>query len=117
MSPFRVVAAAGLMMGAIPAAPAAAAEIPAPIVAYDFDAIDPAAGVVPDTSGHGLDGALVNGATATVVDGASGGHAVQLPGGAPTATGAYVTLPLGVLTGRSDLTVSVRVRWDGGQQP
>lgn len=89
MSPSRlaVVAAAVLMIGAIPAAPAVAAETPSPVVAYDFDSIDPAGGVVSDTSGNGLNGTLVNGATATVVDGAGGGHALQLPGGAPTSTG------------------------------
>jgi hypothetical protein len=110
-------AAALLMISAIPAVPALAAAAPAPVVAYDFDSVDPAVGVVSDSSGNGLDGTLVNGSTATVVAGAAGGHALQLPGGAPTSTGAYVTLPRGVLAGRTDLTVSVRVRWDGTQAP
>ncbi|HEY0001819.1 MAG TPA: LamG-like jellyroll fold domain-containing protein, partial [Actinoplanes sp.] len=111
--------AAGLL-GAVPAVPARAAlaaDVPAPVVAYDFDADDPAGTVIADRSGNGLDGTLVNGSTAAVVDGSGGGHALQLPGGASTSTGAYVSLPRAVLDGRTDLTVSVRVRWDGTAAP
>ncbi len=81
------------------------------MVAYDFDH-DDLGGVITDTSGHGLNGTLVNGATAALTDGA-----LQLPGGAANSGGAYVTLPRGVLAGRTDLTVSVRVRWDGTTAP
>ncbi|MFC7534220.1 LamG-like jellyroll fold domain-containing protein [Actinoplanes sp. GCM10030250] len=95
----------------------AAADVPTPVVAYEFDADDLTSGVVTDTSGNGLNGSLVNGATATLVDGAGGGHAIQLPGGAPTSNGAYVTIPRAVLEGRTDLTVSTRVRWDGTTAP
>jgi hypothetical protein len=110
---------AALLVGVFPAAPAraAAAEVPAPVVAYDFDTDDPAGAVIADRSGNGLDGTLVNGGTASVVDGAGGGHALQLPGGAQTSTGAYVSLPRAVLEGRTDLTVSIRVRWDGTAAP
>ncbi|WP_433381753.1 LamG-like jellyroll fold domain-containing protein [Actinoplanes sp. CA-142083] len=93
------------------ATPAAAAT-PTPIVAYSFDNDDLAGGVIRDVSGNGLDGVLVNGATAALVDGA-----LQLPGGAPTSAGAYVTLPKAILDGRTDLTVSARVRWDGTTAP
>ncbi|MFD0525335.1 LamG-like jellyroll fold domain-containing protein [Paractinoplanes durhamensis] len=97
---------------AVAAGPAAAADVPAPVVAYTFDADDLATGVITDSSGNGLNGTLVNGSTASLVDGA-----LVLPGGAPTSTGAYVTLPRGVLAGRTDLTVSLRVKWDGVLAP
>jgi hypothetical protein len=110
-------ALAGLL-ATLPTVPAhAAADLPAPVAAYDFDGDDLATGVITDTSGNGLHGTLVNGATAALVDGAAGGHALQLPGGAAGSTGAYVTLPRAVLAGRNDLTVAARVRWDGGTAP
>ncbi|MEV6302545.1 LamG-like jellyroll fold domain-containing protein [Actinoplanes sp. NPDC051861] len=108
---------AGLLIATVPAVPSSAADLPTPVVAYEFDDGDLSSSVVTDTSGNGLDGTLVNGSTATLVDGASGGHAIQLPGGAPTSNGAYVTVPRAVLEGRTDLTVSVRVRWDGTTAP
>jgi hypothetical protein len=95
--------------GAVLAAPAAAA-IPGPIAAYTFDTS--AGEVIADSSGHGLDATLVNGSTASFVDGA-----VQLPGGGPTSNGAYITLPKAILDGRTDLTVSIRVKWDGVTAP
>lgn len=100
-----------------PTAVPAAVEPPAPAVRYTFD--DATAGaVVADVSGNGRDGTLVNVATASVVDGATAGsRALALPGGAPGSDGAYVTLPRPVLEGASDLTVSARVRWDGGTAP
>lgn len=48
---------------------------------------------------------------------ADGGHALSLPGGAADSTGAYVRLPLDVLQGKTDLTVSARVKWDGTTAP
>ncbi|GLW30634.1 LamG-like jellyroll fold domain-containing protein [Actinoplanes regularis] len=114
MRPSRLlaaIAAAGLLT-ALPAVPAAAADdLPGPVVVYDFDH-DDLSGVITDTSGHGLDGTLVNGGTATLTDGA-----LRLPGGATNSAGAYVTIPRGVLAGRTDLTVSVRVNWDGVTAP
>lgn len=95
----------------------AAAELPAPLAHYEFDADDPAGGVVTDSSGNGLDATLVNAASATLVDGADGGRAIDLPGGAPNSTGAYVRLPRELLAGATDLTVSTRIRWDGGTAP
>ena len=56
-------------------------------------------GVVPDSSGHGLDGTLVNGATAQVTAGDGGGSALVLPGGAPASDGAYVKIPRPALSG------------------
>ncbi|GIF01370.1 LamG-like jellyroll fold domain-containing protein [Paractinoplanes rishiriensis] len=110
--------AAALLVALTPAVPARAAPaVPEPVLAYDFNGVDPASGVVTDRSGNGLDGTIVNGATASVVDGAGDGQALQLPGGAPTSTGAYVSLPRAVLEGRTDLTVSARVRWDGTTAP
>ncbi|BCY10284.1 LamG-like jellyroll fold domain-containing protein [Actinoplanes sp. L3-i22] len=109
MRPLALLAALVVLLPAVPAA--AAADLPDPVVAYDFDH-DDLTGVITDTSGHGLNGTLVNGSTAALVDGA-----LQLPGGATNSAGAYVTVPRGVLAGRTDLTVSVRVKWDGTTAP
>lgn len=106
-------AAAGALLLSGLASPAAAADLPAPVVHYTFDG-DLTGGVVADASGSGLDGTLVNPGTATSVDGPDG-QAVSLPGGA-VASNAYVTLPRGALEGAADLTVSIRARWDGGGQ-
>ncbi|PZF92920.1 LamG-like jellyroll fold domain-containing protein [Micromonospora deserti] len=112
----RSAALAGVL-GVGAAAPAVAApvvtELPAPVLSYEFDADDLTTGSVTDSSGNGLHGTLVNGTTAALVDGADGGHAINLPGGAPNSNGAYIRLPRAVLDGRTDLTVSARVRWDG----
>ncbi|WP_223884389.1 LamG-like jellyroll fold domain-containing protein [Micromonospora craniellae] len=102
---------------AVFAAPAAAADLPSPSLHYDFGGIDLSTGVVADSSGNGLAGTLVNPATASLVDGAGGGTALRLPGGAPSSNGAYVSLPRAALQGASDLTVSTRVRWDGATAP
>ncbi|RVX41763.1 carbohydrate-binding protein with CBM35 doain [Nonomuraea polychroma] len=96
---------------------AAAADPPAPALVYEFDADDVTTGSVTDSSGNGLHGTLVNGSTASLVDGAGGGHALSLPGGAPTSSGAYVKLPLEAIKGKTDLTVSARVKWDGTTAP
>jgi hypothetical protein len=93
------------------------AAVPEPVLVYEFDADDVTSGTVTDSSGNGLDGELVNAGTAELVDGASGGHALSLPGGAPTSDGAYVKLPLEAIKGRTDLTVSARVKWDGTTAP
>ncbi|WP_051808155.1 LamG-like jellyroll fold domain-containing protein [Actinoplanes subtropicus] len=110
----------GALLTAAPAVPARAAgdgDGDGPIVAYTFDTDDLSKGVIADSSGHGLDGTLVNGATAALVDGAGGGHALHLPGGASGSAGAYVSLPKAILDGRTDLTVAARVRWDGTTAP
>ncbi|GAA5038807.1 hypothetical protein HNP84_003413 [Thermocatellispora tengchongensis] len=96
---------------------AAAAGPPDPVLVYTFDADDLAAGTIADSSGNGLHGTLVNGSTAVLVDGAGGGRALDLPGGAAGSSGAYVRLPLDALKGKTDLTVSARVRWDGTTAP
>ncbi|WIX98804.1 CBM35 domain-containing protein [Amycolatopsis mongoliensis] len=103
--------AATLSAGLVPAT-AAAAGPPAPTLHYAFDTDDVATGVVTDSSGHGLNGTLVNGATATMVTGADGGTALNLPGGAPTSDGAYVRIPREALSSAPDLTVSARLKWD-----
>lgn len=107
---------AGLTAGGF-AAPAAAADPPAPLAHYEFDADDLTSGVVTDSSGNGLNATLVNGASAELVDGSGGGSAIDLPGGAPTSAGAYIQLPRQILDGATDLTVSTRVRWDGTTAP
>ena len=107
-----VLTAALLGAGEVLALPVAAAEAAAPLVHYDFDTTDVSTGVVSDSSGHGLDGTLVNGTTAQVVAGAGGGGALALPGGAPTSNGAYVEIPRAALGSAPDVTVSVRVQWD-----
>lgn len=106
----------GLVAGGF-AVQAGAADVPAPALQYDFDSDDLQSGTVTDTSGHGLDGTLVNAASAALVDGANGGSALDLPGGAVNSDGAYVELPREVLDGSADLTVSARVRWDGSTAP
>ncbi|BCB90147.1 LamG-like jellyroll fold domain-containing protein [Phytohabitans suffuscus] len=105
------------VVGATATALPASAAVPAPLLHYEFGAGDLATGTVADSSGNGLDGTLVNAATASLVDTPGGGHAIDLPGGAPTSTGAYVRLPRALLEGRTDLTVQARVRWDGTTAP
>lgn len=109
--------AAALVIGVmtpLSVAPAAgAADPPSPDLHYAIDADDVSSGVVTDTSGHGLDGTLVNGSTAGATDAGSGNLALTLPGGQQS-TGAYVRLPREILEDRTDLTVTARVRWDGG---
>ncbi|WP_093841062.1 LamG-like jellyroll fold domain-containing protein [Streptomyces aidingensis] len=112
-----VTAGAGLVAAGLPALAAASPATPEPVVHYTFDGDDPGAGTVADSSGNGLDGELVGGATASLVDGADGGSALQLPGGGPDSGGAHVRLPREVLAGAADLTVSARVRWDGSTAP
>ncbi|WP_235950529.1 LamG-like jellyroll fold domain-containing protein [Phycicoccus flavus] len=86
--------------------------MPGPVVHYAFDD-DPATGIIADDSGNGLDGTLVNGATASRVAGDADGDALRLPGGSSSSNGAYVRVPKGVLDGRSSVTVTARVSWDG----
>jgi hypothetical protein len=111
-------AATGAAPGAFAAAPAevAAVTVPEPVVHYAFDD-DPSSGTVTDDSGHGLDGILVNASTATVVDGDGGGEALHLPGGSASSNGAHVKVPKAVLDGRTDVTVTARVSWDGTGGP
>ena len=45
------------------------------------------------------------------------GGTLVLPGGAPASGGAYVRLPATLLAGQTDLTVQVRLRWDGTTAP
>jgi hypothetical protein len=99
------------------AAPADTGEPPEPAVHYDFESADLSTGTIEDASGHGRHAALVNGQTAALVDGADEGTAIQLPGGSPNSDGAYVEIPVGVLQDTTDLTVSTRVKWDGGTAP
>ena len=96
---------------------ASAADLPQPTVHYQFDADDLSSGTIADTSGNDLDATLVNGATATMVEDGRGGSALNLPGGGPTSDGAYLRLPLPALAGATDLTVSIRVKWDGTTAP
>ncbi|WEH13527.1 LamG-like jellyroll fold domain-containing protein [Streptomyces sp. VNUA24] len=113
----RAPAAVALALGAgalvAPAVPAQAADTPEPTAHYTFDEDDLASGKITDSSGNGLTASLVNAATANAVEGAGGGKALSLPGGAPTSDGAYVRLPRAVLGDATDLTVSARVKWGG----
>jgi hypothetical protein len=114
---------AGLLPAALVAAlttgvaEARTVDPPPPVLLYTFDSDDLATGSITDSSGNGLNGTLVNGSTAALVEGAGGGHALSLPGGAPASDGAYVRLPLDAIKGRTDLTVSARVKWDGTAAP
>ncbi len=106
---------AALVLGCLSplaAAPADAA-VTDPLVHYAIDDDDVSSGTLTDSSPSGLHGTLVNGGTAGLTDAGSGGLALTLPGGQPS-TGAYVRLPKEVLQGRTDLTLTARVRWDGG---
>ncbi|MEO6087481.1 MAG: LamG-like jellyroll fold domain-containing protein, partial [Umezawaea sp.] len=103
-----------LVVGGLPAS-AAVDDVPAPALHYTFDDV-PTTVTVTDTSGNGLHGTLVNGASAALVPGVAG-SALDLPGGAPNSAGAYVVLPKAVVEGATDLTVSARVRWDGTTAP
>ncbi|MEU8656163.1 LamG-like jellyroll fold domain-containing protein [Actinoplanes philippinensis] len=99
-----------VILAAAPATPVlAAADLPDPVLAYEFGS---AGTTVTDSSGNGLDGTLVNPSTAVFADGA-----LHLPGGAPTSDGAYVTIPRKALEGRTELTVATRVKWDGTTAP
>lgn len=88
--------------GLVAAAPAVAAVAPAPDLHYSMDGIT--GNTVPDSSGKGRDG-TITGSTA-VID-ADTGKALDLTGG-------NVSLPKSLLEGATDLTVTTRVRWDGG---
>lgn len=105
--------AVGALLVSALASPAAGVDLPVPVVHYEFDD-DLASGVVVDSIGD-LDGTLVNPGTASQVAGLDGG-ALVLPGGSPS-TGAYVELPREILAGAADLTVSMRVRWEGDGGP
>jgi hypothetical protein len=113
-----VAAAVGITLatGLVHADPAAADALPAPALHYDFGSDDLASGTITDVSGHDLHGTLAGGATAELVEGADGGNALALPGGAPD-TGAHIALPAGALAGATDLTASIRVRWSGTNAP
>src|SRR5450756_1735102 len=107
-------AAAALIGGALVVPPAVAAStVPDPVVHYTFESSDLTTGQVTDVSGNGATGTLVNPSTATIVPGADGSSALHLPGGSPSSNGAYVRLPTSILAGRTDLTVTARVNWDG----
>ncbi|MFE3459848.1 LamG-like jellyroll fold domain-containing protein [Nocardiopsis aegyptia] len=113
-----VAAAVGLTLATalVHADPAAAAELPAPALHYDFASDDLSTGTITDVSGNERHGTLAHGATAALVEGADGGNALGLPGGAAE-TGAHVALPADVLDGATDLTASIRVRWSGASAP
>lgn len=101
-------AAAALVAGTIgTSVPAAAgAELPEPDLRYAMDELQD--GTVPDTSGHGWDGAVTGAAELIETDEAD--SALALSGGDD---GGYVQIPRGILDGAQDLTVSVRMQWGG----
>jgi chitodextrinase len=92
------------------ALPAAAAAVPAPDLHYTMD--DTTGSTAPDSSGNGWDGQIA-GSTA-VVEAEGGSSALDLAGGTG---GGYVTIPRDAIDGADDLTVSVRLRWDGQGGP
>ncbi|MEU8244460.1 LamG-like jellyroll fold domain-containing protein [Actinoplanes missouriensis] len=112
MRAWKILLVTGLL-ATYPATPAlAAGDLPAPVLAYEFEDDTTTGGVIEDSSGNGLNGTLVNGSTAALADGA-----LTLPGGSPTSNGAYVTIPRAALEGRTELTVATRVKWDGTTAP
>ncbi|WP_105566568.1 LamG-like jellyroll fold domain-containing protein [Microbacterium halophytorum] len=104
---FAVPLAVALAASGAVALPAAATDEPTPRLHYTMD--DATGGTVADASGNGLDGTVTG--AAEVVATEAGGYALDLTGGAD---GGYVTVPRAALEGATDLTVSARVRWDGG---
>ncbi|MDQ0680681.1 hypothetical protein QFZ30_004063 [Arthrobacter pascens] len=99
-----------------PAAFAAPSPAESLLAQYDFDALD--AGTIADTSGNNRNAKVINPASAAIVPGADAGSgALALPGGSPASSGAYVELPKSILEGRTDLTVSTRVRWNASTTP
>jgi hypothetical protein len=116
-APAAVALALGAGLLAAPAASAQAVEAPQPAARYTFDQDDLASGRIADSSGNGLTAILVNGSTARSVEGADGGKALALPGGAADSDGAYVRLPRELLGEAADLTVSARVKWNGAGSP
>lgn len=107
----------GLLIGG--EGPAAAQEqIPddALVLHYDFENGQIAGAAIDDLSPRGLDGTLVNPASASVVSGrAPGASSLRLSGGAATSTTApYVKIPNGLFAEASTLTISAWVEWDGG---
>ncbi|KAA9084122.1 LamG-like jellyroll fold domain-containing protein [Microbacterium radiodurans] len=80
----------------------AAAAAPEPDLHYSMD--DVAGAVVPDSSRNGWDGTLSG--EASTVDGPDGA-ALDLGGGS-------IRIPREPIAGATDLSVTTRVRWDGG---
>src|SRR5690349_20631100 len=73
----------------------AAVTAPKLVLHYDFDNVT--GGVVPDSSGSGLNGTLVNPVAASTVASVDGSQALLLPGGASSSTTApYVSIPNGL---------------------
>ncbi|MGU3357849.1 LamG-like jellyroll fold domain-containing protein [Microbacterium sp. M4A5_1d] len=95
---FAVGGGLALTGAALPAAAAA----PEPDLHYSMDGV--ADGVVPDSSGNGWNGAL-SGAATTIVG--PDGAALDLSGGS-------IRIPRDPIAGATDLSVTTRVRWDGG---
>ncbi|MGA1835829.1 cell wall-binding repeat-containing protein [Herbiconiux sp. 11R-BC] len=115
-------AGAGVAHAAAPASGVPAA-VPAVIpdgsllAHYDFDGDPLTSGTVVDRTGHGLDATIVNTAQAALEPGsASGSTALTLPGGAWNSNGAYVSLPKTLIAGKSDITVSARVKLNSSTQ-
>ncbi|MEW9528855.1 LamG-like jellyroll fold domain-containing protein [Microbispora sp. NPDC049125] len=114
----HAVLASALTLTAIPLAalPALSATQDAPglVLHYDFEG-DLASGVVADRSPSGLDGTLINPASATTATGADGSQALSLPGGANgSATAPYVRIPNGLFRDRHAMTISTWLKWAGG---
>ncbi|HLR93497.1 MAG TPA: LamG-like jellyroll fold domain-containing protein [Jiangellaceae bacterium] len=101
-------ASGALVAGVLSSVPPAAADddVPAPDLHYAMDDLQD--GNVPDDSDNGWDGTVTG--SAELMDTDDGGTALALAGGAD---GGYVTIPREVLDGAQDLTVSVRMSWEG----
>lgn len=104
----------------VPVGPAAAADLPTPVLRYTFDGVSGtgAGSSIADDGPNGLAAAIV-GAGATVGTGPTGAatdKALVLPGGASTSTAAYVQLPAltTAFAGKTDATLSFWAKWAGG---
>lgn len=113
-----IVALTAGILGGLPVVsglqPALAAETGTMVLHYDFNA-DLSGGVVPDISGSGLNGTVVNAGSASQVASVDGSKALSLPGGdSGSTTAPYVSLPNGLFKNLSAATISTWVKWYGG---
>lgn len=84
-----------------------------PVVDYPFDSVTGGTVANHGTGGSALDRRIVGQGVSTVSDGADG-TALYLSGGAAGSDSGHVAIPAGVVTaGQKDITISVRMRWDG----
>ncbi|TGO05762.1 hypothetical protein SERN_1766 [Serinibacter arcticus] len=94
---------------------AAAADVPGPVLHYEFEADQISGDTIQDLSPSNLDGRIVNASALEDREGREPGTAaLGLTGGAADAAAPYVEIPGGLFTDLSEVTISTWVEWDGG---